>query len=103
MRRSITLLAFFCCLVRAGGSTKAVKEGKRIFEAECEGCHSTKSGGRKVGPSMKGLFQRAKMRDGVTPINDLSIRTLMELGGTGMPTFSDVLTEDEKDEIVAYL
>ena len=43
------------------------------------------------------------MRDGVTPINDLTIRTLMELGGTGMPVFSDVLSEEEKDNLIAYL
>ena len=103
IRRMLIALVLFCSLLRAAGPSKAVKEGKRIFDEECGGCHHTASASRKVGPSMKGLFKRATMKDGVTPINDLSVRTLMELGGSGMPTFSDVLTEEEKDDIIAYL
>lgn len=99
---SITLLSF-CLLIGTENPGGDVKAGKRIFTASCGGCHSTDSSARKVGPPVKGLFKRARMKDGVTPINDLTVRTLMELGGTGMPVFSDVLTEEEKDNIIAYL
>jgi mono/diheme cytochrome c family protein len=102
MRTGASLLIFSLLLTAAnrGGD---VKEGKRIFDQSCAGCHSVDGKVKKTGPSMKGLFRRPKMKDGVTPINDLTLRTLMELGGTGMPVFSDVLSEEEKDSIIAYL
>lgn len=101
--RSGASLLLFSLILAATSPSGDTKEGRRIFIASCAGCHSTDGKMKKTGPSMKGLFKRAKMKDGVTPINDLTIRTLMELGGTGMPVFSDVLSEEEKDNLIAYL
>jgi cytochrome c2 len=37
--------------------------GKEVFE-QCSGCHSAETDERKVGPSLKGLFQRGELRNG---------------------------------------
>lgn len=40
-----------------------IRRGKEIFE-QCRGCHNTETMEKKVGPSLKGLFKRAKLSNG---------------------------------------
>lgn len=103
LKATASVLLISCTLLAAAKQSGDAKQGMRLFDDSCAGCHYTDRPATKVGPSMKGLFKRAKMKNGTTPINDLTVRTLMELGGTGMPVFSDLLTEEEKDNIIAYL
>jgi cytochrome c551/c552 len=60
----------------------AISRGKEIFE-QCSGCHSAETDEKKVGPSLKGLFQRAKLRNGKA-ITEKSIRARIDQGGDGM-------------------
>jgi len=41
----------------------SVSRGKEVF-GQCSGCHSAETGEKKAGPSLKGLFQRSKLRNG---------------------------------------
>jgi cytochrome c2 len=75
--------------------------GKEIFE-QCSGCHSAETDERKVGPSLKGLFQRSKLRNGM-PVTDRNIRSRIEQGGDGMPAFSELLSNKEKIDLISYL
>jgi len=75
--------------------------GKDVFE-QCSGCHSAETDEKKVGPSLKGLFQRGKLRNG-KPVTEKNIRSRIEQGGDGMPAFSDLLSDKEKIDLIAYL
>ena len=75
--------------------------GKEVFE-QCSGCHSAETDEKKVGPSLKGLFQRGKLRNG-KPVTEKNIRSRIEQGGDGMPAFSDLLSDKEKIDLIAYL
>jgi cytochrome c2 len=78
-----------------------LSRGKKTFE-QCSGCHSAETDEKKVGPSLKGLLQRAKLRNG-KPATEKNIRSRIDQGGDGMPPFSDLLSEKEKIDLISYL
>lgn len=78
-----------------------VAKGKMLFE-QCAGCHATDSDEVIVGPSLKGLFKRAKLKNG-KPVNDANVRDMINSGGNGMPPFGDSLSDQDKTDIIAYL
>ena len=81
------------------GTTPSI--GKEIFE-QCSGCHSAETEETKIGPSLKGLFQRVKLRNGKA-VTEKTVRSRIEQGGDGMPGFSDLLSDKEKIDLIAYL
>ena len=102
------LLATGCCaLILAGprmfGQDKGdVTKGKSTFEDNCAVCHNADSEETKMGPGLKGLFARDKMKNGKKP-TEANVRALINAGGIGMPSFSDALTDGERNDVVAYL
>jgi cytochrome c2 len=78
-----------------------VSRGKEIFQ-QWGGCHSAETDEKKMGQWLKGLFQRAKLRNGKS-VTEKNIRSRIEQGGDGMPAFSDVLSDKEKLDLITYL
>jgi cytochrome c len=99
---------YACCAILAAGSVAAVAagkgdaaKGKEVFE-QCAVCHNADSTDKKMGPGLKGLFKRDKLTNG-KKISDASVREKIEQGGNGMPSYKDVLSDQEKDDVIAYL
>jgi len=84
-------------LMAAGDAAK----GKAQFE-KCSACHNADSTERKMGPGLKGLFQKEKLSDGKKP-TEANIRTKIDEGGNGMPPYKDMMKPAEKDDLIAYL
>jgi mono/diheme cytochrome c family protein len=82
----------------AGDATK----GQDVFESNCSVCHNADSTEKKTGPGLKGLFKKEKLNNGKKP-TEANIRAIINTGGNGMPSYSDMLTDDEKNDVVAYL
>jgi cytochrome c len=82
-----------------------VAKGKETFEM-CSGCHATegeeKKEEKKMGPSLAGLFKRAKMKNGKKP-TDATVKAVIDAGGNGMPAYADMLTDEEKANVIAFL
>jgi mono/diheme cytochrome c family protein len=78
-----------------------VARGKEIFQ-QCRGCHNTESDEKKVGPPLRGLFKRSKLRNG-QPATENNIRLIIEKGRDGMPSFSQTLSPQQMDQLIAYL
>jgi cytochrome c2 len=76
-------------------------KGKGVFE-QCSGCHSADSDETIVGPPLKGLFKRAKLKNG-KPVNEANVRAMINEGGNGMPPFADSLSDQDKSDVIAYL
>ena len=55
-----------------------------------------------MGPGLKGLFKRAKLNSG-KPVNDANVLMQINEGGNGMPAYKDILSDDEKANVLAYL
>jgi cytochrome c2 len=99
-----------CCLAAAVVLTLACSgaqrkgdpaRGKAVFEA-CAPCHNVDSDARKMGPSLKGLFHRAKMENGQR-VTEETVRAQIATGGRQMPHYQDILSPQEMDDLLAYL
>jgi cytochrome c len=77
------------------------EKGKEVFE-QCGVCHNADSDEKKMGPGLKGLFSKAKMVNGKKP-TDENVRAIINAGGNGMPGYQDLLTDEERDHLMAYL
>lgn len=82
-------------------SRDEVAKGKQVFQL-CRGCHSTESDKKKVGPSLRGLFKRSSLGDG-QPVTEKNIRLIIQKGRDGMPSFSETLSPQQMDPLIAYL
>lgn len=77
------------------------KKGKEVFE-QCGVCHNVDSDEKKMGPSLKGLYKKEKMKNG-KKVTDESVKAFINSGGNGMPAYADMLSDDERRDLIAYL
>ena len=98
------------CAALAAGSSAALAadkkagdaaKGKEVFQ-QCGVCHNADSTEKKMGPGLKGLFKAEKMTNGKKP-TDANVRTKVDEGGNGMPAYKEMLSDAEKNDLVAYL
>jgi cytochrome c len=76
-------------------------KGKEVFE-QCGVCHNADSEEKKMGPGLKGLFKHDKLVNGKKP-TEANVRAKIDEGGNGMPAYKDMLSDTEKDDLIAYL
>jgi cytochrome c2 len=102
------LRAVAICVVLAGASKVMISagkgdaaKGKAVFE-QCAVCHNADSDEKKMGPGLKGLFKKDKMSNGKKP-TEAAVRSQIDDGGQGMPAYKDMLSDQEKDDLIAYL
>ncbi len=85
-----------------GGAAGNAAKGKAVFEDNCSVCHNADSTEKKSGPGLKGLMKKAKMNNGKAP-TEANVRAIVNAGGNGMPSFSDTLSDEERNNVIAYL
>jgi cytochrome c len=75
--------------------------GKALFQKKCAVCHATDSSERRIGPALKGVKegQLPSHRDATAD----AVLKQIEDGGGGMPVFRELLTKEQKEDIVAYV
>ena len=76
-------------------------KGKAAFE-QCSVCHSADTPEKKMGPSLQGLFKRKTLTSG-KPVNDANVLDQINNGGNGMPAYADMLSAEDKANLLAYL
>jgi len=101
MRALIGCAAAVLVLAAAQISGDAEK-GKAVFEQHCAACHHATSAERKLGPGLKGLYKKRRMQNGQKP-TDQSVQARLEKGGGGMPSYKEMLSAEEKTDLLAYL
>ena len=84
----------------SAGKGDAAK-GKAVFD-QCAVCHNADSNEKKMGPGLKGLYKKDKMANGKKP-SDATVKSRIDEGGSGMPAYKDMLSDTEKDDLLAYL
>ena len=92
--RTLTTWIFGLALVAAPsfGAKGDAAKGKEVFE-QCSACHNPDSAEKKMGPGLKGIGKQ----------NEGKVRAKIDEGGNGMPAYKDILSQQEKDDLVAYL
>jgi len=95
------------CLVVAAapwalvGASGDAAKGKAVFD-NCSVCHNADSTEAKMGPGLKGLFKKDKLKNG-KKVTEANVLARINEGGGGMPGYKDMLTDAEKTDLIAYL
>ena len=96
--------------LRTGGSPRSpqtaasaksdahAEEGHQIFTQNCMQCHAILEGQYSFGPNLHG--ELAKPHPKKTPAE---VREILKNGKGKMPAFKDKLTDENMDNLVAYL
>ena len=85
----------------AKAAAGSAEKGKDVFE-QCAVCHNADSTEKKMGPGLKGLFKKEKLGNGKA-MNEANVKALINAGGNGMPPYSDILSDAERADLIAYL
>ena len=85
----------------AQGKPGDAAKGKEVFD-QCSVCHNADSTEKKMGPGLKGLFSRDKLVNG-KKVTEANVRGKIDEGGNGMPAYKEMLSDDEKADLIAYL
>jgi mono/diheme cytochrome c family protein len=106
MRLTALALCLALCLAASTGQGKEkgkgdAEKGKAVFE-QCGVCHNADSDEKKMGPGLKGLFKKAKLNNGKKP-TEATVRAIVDEGGNGMPAYKEMLSDEERDDLLAYL
>jgi mono/diheme cytochrome c family protein len=84
------------------GLTPQQAEGRRVYKLDCAVCHSAYSSKASKGPSLKGLFKRQYLPSGLLA-NDQFVEQSILRGRNMMPGFGNSLTQEQLDDLLAYL
>jgi mono/diheme cytochrome c family protein len=76
--------------------------GRRVYDARCAECHYAYSKRDLRGPSLNGLFKKQFMTSGI-PANDDRVTDIIVMGRAKMPAFQNKLTQQQLDNLMAYL
>ncbi len=76
--------------------------GRRVYDARCAECHYAYSTHNLRGPSLHGLFKKQFMTSGI-PANDDRVTDIILLGRAKMPGFQNKLSQQQFDDLMAYL
>ncbi len=99
---SLIVCACFAIGISTAQSGKGdAAKGKETFE-QCAVCHNVDTDEKKMGPSLKGLFTHKTMA-GNKPVTDANVLAQINNGGNGMPAYADMLSAEEKANLLAYL
>jgi mono/diheme cytochrome c family protein len=76
--------------------------GQRVFVSRCSGCHYANTEKGLNGPGLEGLFRKPYLPSG-TAAKDPRVTAVIVRGKGMMPALGNTLTEQEFDELMAYL
>lgn len=104
----LVLLIFTACDVEPRktdaelGLNPQQASGRRVYDSRCAECHYAYSKSNLRGPSLNGLFKKPFMKNGM-PANDDRVTDIILLGRAKMPAFQNKLTQQQLDDLLAYL
>lgn len=119
MRRVISIMPAFAALltavVLAGCDVERRKSdaelglnsqqaaGRKIYDNYCDRCHRPYSSKGKKGPGLKGVFQNKYLPQTGLPANDERVTEIIRNGRPDMPGYSQVLTSQDLQDLLAYM
>lgn len=80
----------------------SIAAGEALFTQKCSFCHFTDSTETKVGPGLKGLFQREKMTGSGWTVTPENVRKQLKAPFEQMPAFGS-LSNEEVVDLIEYL
>src|SRR5947207_2594340 len=76
---------------------------RHTYDQYWDGCNEPYSSRKRKGPSLQGVFRREYFTVSGMPANDQRARDLILFGRDKMPGYSQELTTQQVDDVLAYL
>ena len=77
--------------------------GRRIYDNYCDRCHAPYSSRGRNGPGLKGVFKKDYLPVSGIPANDARVGEIIRIGRGKMDGFANVLTQQQLDDLLAYM
>jgi mono/diheme cytochrome c family protein len=77
--------------------------GRKLYDAYCDRCHNPYSTRGRQGPGLKGVFKKPYLAVSGIPANDARVREIVRIGRGKMQGFPNVLTDQQLDDLLAYM
>lgn len=87
---------------QASHLTPQQMQGQQLFAQNCAGCHHAHSREALHGPGLEGVFRQKYLPSGL-PATDQRVSSEIEYGRNMMPPFGNQLSNQQIQDIVAYL
>jgi mono/diheme cytochrome c family protein len=85
------------------GLTPQQAAGRRVYDHNCARCHEAYSSRAKKADSLQNVFKRQYLPKSGLPANDGRVGEIIRSGRTVMPAFGPVLSEQQIQDLLAYL
>jgi mono/diheme cytochrome c family protein len=99
-------LAHIAAIGGSFGQDKSPKgdldNGKKVFDSRCFECHNADSKEKKVGPGFKGV-KDGRLPSGGKATRETLLQVIDDGAGEMMPPFKELLTDSEKEDVIAYV
>lgn len=76
--------------------------GRHVYDQHCIRCHEPYSSREIKGPSLRGIFKKEEFPSGIKASDDRMI-DVIEMGKSKMPSFQNSLTQQQLQDLLAYL
>jgi mono/diheme cytochrome c family protein len=76
--------------------------GRQIYDLRCAGCHEPYRRKDLNGPTMVGVFKKPYLPSGMRA-SDERVSDVIMMGKPKMPAFGDVLTQEQLQDLLAYM
>jgi mono/diheme cytochrome c family protein len=86
---------------KSAALTPEQERGRQVFQANCAVCHNAYKNEPLQGPPLVNLYKK-DLPSGRPPI-DRHVRETIMMGRNMMPAFNLLLSEDQVNDLVAYL
>jgi len=77
--------------------------GRKIYDNYCDRCHAPYSSHGRQGPSMKHIFRKQYLPISGMPANDDRVTDIIKMGRNKMPSYGQVLNQQQIEDLLAYL
>jgi len=77
--------------------------GRKLYDEYCDRCHNPYSTRGRQGPGLKGVFKKPYLAVSGIPANDARVGEIIRIGRGKMEGFSNVLTQQQLDDMLAYM
>ena len=82
--------------------TPTEMRGYTVYQQQCAQCHNANSEQPLHGPGLQGIYKKPYLPSGA-PANDDRIRAAILEGRNMMPAYSNVLNDQQMNDLIAYL
>jgi mono/diheme cytochrome c family protein len=77
--------------------------GRKLYDSQCGRCHEPYSTRGKKGPGLMGVFRNRYLSLSGLPANDERVSDIIRLGRNEMPAFSQTLSPQDVQDLLAYM